>query len=273
MNVGFHVTINGKDRYRVALQEATRFGLTAIQIFTKSPRTWSSRDVTQTEAEQFRHALANSPVQVTAAHASYLLNLGAGGTLCDKSLAGLHGELKNASLLGLDYLVLHPGSGDLRTIRSRLSQILDEMPLRLKQPVQILIENTAGGGKRIGGEFEDLAYLIDGLPLGVCFDTCHAFAAGYPLHQDPAGIMERLENSVGLNRIPLLHLNDSAYACASYRDKHANLLEGKIGETLKAWVQDPRFAGKTFIMEAPRSAYATNLSIFNRWHEQSSMRT
>jgi deoxyribonuclease-4 len=131
-----------------------------------------------------------------------------------------------------------------------------------KGPI-LLLENTAGGGEKLGSSLSDLAELIEGTPLGVCFDTCHAFAAGYALDSAIAELKRR----VGLEQVPVIHLNDSAETFGSEKDRHANLMEGHIGQGLKTIVQDQRLQDKIFIMETPRGVRedAHNLRLIREW--------
>ncbi len=261
MRYGLHVSISGKNGYANAINEAERLGITAIQIFAKSPRSWRTRALKPGEAERFREARELSRVAAGVIHASYLVNLGARGELWEKSVFSLADDLSKARALGLEYVVVHPGSGDPAQVRAGALKALELAP----SPARLLLENVAGGGQKIGRRFEELARLIEGTPLGVCFDTAHAFAAGYPLHEDPAGVIAELDRVIGLERVPVIHLNDSVGAFNSRTDHHANLGEGAIGEALGEVVRDARLRDKTFIMETPKEHDPQNLRVFRRW--------
>jgi len=261
MYYGFHNSIAGKRGYAAALDRAEELNTTATQLFAKSPRSWRTRNLRPGEAEAFRDALAIGHVRRTAIHSSYLVNLGAEGDLWEKSVFSLADDLEKAALLGVDYVVVHPGSGDPRRVREGALKALSLAP----PGPRLLMENVAGKGRKVGRRFEELAALIEGTPMGVAFDTCHAFAAGYPLHDDPAGVLDELDRIVGLERVPLVHLNDSAGALASGVDQHANLGEGRIGAGLAEIVRDARLADKVFIMETPAESDVYNLQSFRRW--------
>ncbi|WP_456414083.1 deoxyribonuclease IV [Oceanithermus profundus] len=261
MHYGFHNSISGRRGYAAALDRAEELGTTAAQLFAKSPRSWRTRSLRPGEAEAFRDALAIGHVRRTAIHASYLVNLGAEGELWEKSVFSLADDLEKAALLGVDYVIVHPGSGPPERVREGALKALALAPAG----PWLLLENVAGRGRKVGRRFEELAALIEGTPMGVTFDTCHAFAAGYPLHEDPAGVLDELDRTVGLERVPLVHLNDSVGALASGVDHHANLGEGQIGAALAEIVRDVRLADKTFIMETPKEADGYNLQTFRRW--------
>ena len=261
MFYGFHNSIAGRRGYAAALDAAEAQGASAAQLFAKSPRSWKTRELRAGEAEAFRDALTLGPVRRTAIHASYLVNLGASGELWEKSVFSLADDLYKAALLGVDYVVVHPGSGDPARVREGALKALSLAPAGPR----LLLENVAGGGNKVGARLDELANLIEGTPLGVCFDTCHAFAAGYPLHEDARGVIGELEAVLGLENVPLIHLNDSRGGFASGVDHHANLGEGAIGAALAAVVSDERLQDKTFIMETPKEYDSRNLRAFRSW--------
>jgi len=258
---GFHNSIAGRRGYTGALEYAELLGTSAVQIFAKSPRSWRTRKLKAGEVEAFRDTLAIGSVRRTAVHASYLVNLGAEGELWEKSVFSLADDIEKAALLGIDYVVVHPGSGRIERIRAGALKALSLAPTG---PL-LLLENVAGGGSKKGKTFEELAEIIADTELAICFDTSHAFAAGYPLHNNPSAVISELDLVIGLDKIPLIHLNDSQGSFASGIDHHANLGEGAIGEALASLVTDERFGGKTFIMETPKSADAMNLKKFKKW--------
>ncbi|WP_075261573.1 deoxyribonuclease IV [Candidatus Odyssella acanthamoebae] len=264
MDIGFHISISGPKGYANAIIEANQFNLTAIQLFAKSPRCWRTRELKPLEAESFHTARSISRIRTIAIHSSYLINLGSSGDLWKKSIQSLKDDLDKAHMLGVEYIVLHPGSLDIAQIRKGISEAMEQS----QSKVRILIENAAGGDKRLGKRFEDIAKLIENTSLGVCLDTCHAFAAGYPLHKDPKKFLDQLDSLIGLENIPLLHFNDSRGDFSSGIDRHAGLLEGKINASLKYFLQDPRLHDKAFIMEVPKEKFCHNLEIFHNWQNE-----
>lgn len=262
MKYGFHMSIAGKLGVAGAAEEAHLLGLSAIQIFAKSPRSWKTRSLKAGEVEGFRALRENLGGLPTVIHASYLVNLAAEGELWEKSVFSLADDLAKAQTLGIEYVVVHPGSGPAERARTGALRARELAGLGRNGP-WLLLENTAGGGEKLGASLHTLAELVAGTPLGVCFDTCHAFAAGYNL----AEALEVLEQAVGLHRVPVIHLNDSVGERGSQIDHHANLMEGKIGEELMDFVLDPRLKDRIFIMETPRGALedAHNLRVLRGW--------
>ncbi|WP_457638321.1 deoxyribonuclease IV [Oceanithermus sp.] len=261
MYYGFHNSISGKRGYAAALDAAEALGTTAAQLFAKSPRSWKTRRLKPGEAEAFRDALTIYDLGRTAIHASYLVNLGAAGELWEKSVFSLADDLYKAALLGVDYVVVHPGSGDPERVREGALRALSLAP----PGPRLLLENVAGGGRKVGRSLEELAGLIEGTRHGVCFDTCHAFAAGYPLRESPGAVIDELADVIGLENVPLIHLNDSRGGLGSNIDHHANLGEGEIGGSLAKVVTDERLKDKTFIMETPKEYDHQNLAVFLEW--------
>lgn len=268
MRYGFHVSISGKLGLEGAAQEAERLGLSAIQIFAKSPRSWKLRPIKPGELEGFRARRENLGGLPTVIHASYLINLGAEGELWERSVFSLADDLAKAQALGAEYVVVHPGSAHPEQARKGALRARELAKLGKKGP-QLLLENTAGGKGLLGNTLEALRDLVEDTPLGVCFDTCHAFAAGYPLHQTPQKVLDDLEKTLGLERVPVVHLNDSKGAFESRVDQHAGLLLGQIGLGLRGFITDPRLSRKVAIMETPRSAGedAHNLRVLREWLE------
>ncbi len=267
MRYGFHASIAGKLGVAGAAEEAALLGLSAVQIFAKSPRSWKTRSLRAGEIEGFRVRKENLGGLPTVIHASYLVNLASEGDLREKSVFSLADDLSKAQMLGVEYVVVHPGSGPAELARAGALRALELAGLgragRSSDGPQLLLENTAGGGEKLGASLPSLAQLIEGTPLGVCFDTCHAFAAGYTLKE----ALEALEQTIGLNRVPVIHLNDSVGERGSQIDHHAHLLEGQIGDALKDVFLDPRLRDKVFIMETPRGARedAHNLRVLRGW--------
>ncbi|WP_010298621.1 deoxyribonuclease IV [Candidatus Odyssella thessalonicensis] len=264
MDIGFHCSISGSKGYVNAIIEANRFHLTAMQIFAKSPRCWRTRELKPLEAENFRAARALSQLRTCAIHSSYLINLGVEGELWQKSIQSLKDDLDKAHMLGIEYIVLHPGSLNIDHVRNGIFEALHQSP----STATLLIENAAGGDQRLGRKFEDIARLIENTTLGVCLDTCHAFAAGYPIHEDPQAFLDHLDALIGLERIPVIHFNDSRADFASGIDRHASLLEGKINDSLKYFLQEPRLQDKAFIIEIAPEKFLHNLGVIYQWQQE-----
>jgi len=261
--LGAHVSVaGGLER---AFERAAELGCEAIQIFVSNPNQWRGREIGEEEAERFRAARAASRVGPVAAHASYLINLAAADrAVLARSKKALAAELSRCASLGVDALVLHPGSHRGTSEEhgiERVAAALDSLLAAAPEGPRLLLENTAGQGSSLGWRLEQLAAIrarLEGTGsegagrVGFCLDTCHAFAAGYPVHEED-GYEEFLAEAgerLGLERVRLLHLNDSARPFGSRRDRHAHVGDGEIGTGLFArLVHEPRLAGVGMVIE------------------------
>jgi len=236
--LGAHVSVAGGIARAVARGE--ELGCTAIQVFVKNANRWQAKPIDPQDAEGFRRAREASAIGPAVAHASYLINLGATDeTVLERSLDALADELERCAQVGLDALVLHPGAhlglGEetgVEMVAAALDTVLDAIP---ESGVRVLLENTAGQGTALGWRLGHLAAIRERLAspgrVGVCIDTCHAFAAGYAVHE-PAGYEEfvaELDEIVGLDVVGCVHLNDSLRPFGSRRDRHEHIGEGRIG--------------------------------------------
>lgn len=261
--LGAHVSIAG-GLYR-ALERATSIGCNAAQIFTKNNRQWNAKPLTQEEVDLFRHSVANSPIRAEHifAHATYLINIGSVNPLLEeKSLAALIDELQRCAQLGITALVLHPGSytGSTRdeTI-ARISKNLARAFDATDAAVSILLETTAGQGSVIGSTFTELATILAPLGnytnrLGICLDTCHVFAAGYSFGTQAAykAMWKSFDAAIGLEKLRLIHLNDSQSAHNSHVDRHQNIGKGLIEcEAFSLICNDAHLANVPKILETP----------------------
>lgn len=247
--IGAHVSAAGG--VENAPQRAHEIGATAFALFTKNQRQWKAAPLTQKSIEQFKancQRLGYGPKQILP-HDSYLINLGHPDVDArQKSLDAFIDELQRCEQLGIDRLNFHPGS-HLREISEEacLDLIAESINFALAQThgVIAVIENTAGQGSNLGYKHEQLAYLIDKVEdktrVGVCFDTCHAYAAGYDLKNDYEGVMADFEKVVGFEYLKGMHLNDSKAKLGQKLDRHHSLGEGEIGwDAFRKIMQDPR---------------------------------
>ena len=261
MLLGAHVSIAGGCRNAPA--RAAAIGASAIQIFTKQPNRWREVALAEDDCTAFREECALHGVEHANAHDSYLINLAtADPILRERSYAAFVAELRRAEELGLASLVTHPGNatdGDVPRALAQNAELveraLDEVPGR----VMVLLETTAGSGRVLGARFEELAEMIARVGpaqrarVGVCVDTCHVYAAGYDLRGDYDGVMDALADEVGLERVRLFHLNDSATAFGSRRDRHAGIGAGSLGdEPFRRLMGDPRFEHVPKVLETPK---------------------
>jgi deoxyribonuclease-4 len=277
MLLGVHVSIAGG--FDQAIARGTALGCTAIQIFTKNASQWQGKAITAPEVAAFKTARAQSAIEVVVAHDSYLINLAApAGENRDKSLAAFRDEMQRCALLGIPYLVMHPGAhlGDGSAVGiERISAAFTEIFRDAPDSVTVLLENTAGQGTYLGSRFEELAAIMEQTPtgrFGICFDTCHAFAAGYDIASASgyAAVMSDFERILGREQLRVFHLNDSRKGLASHVDRHEGIGSGALGlEAFRAVMTDPRFATVPKILETPKgedeaSGDAANLAILRQ---------
>jgi deoxyribonuclease-4 len=260
--LGAHQSIAGG--YHKAVARAVRTTCGTMQIFTASSTQWRARSVTPDEARRFQAALAAAGITCPLAHNSYLINLASPEPdLWRKSVEAMVGELLRAEALGIPWVVTHPGAYTRSTEVEGLRRIVCGLDEVLGQTrglnVGCLIETTAGQGTTLGWRFEHLAAILGGVGqperLGVCFDTCHVFAAGYAL-ATPAqyrATLREFEQTVGLARIRAFHLNDSLRPCGSRADRHAHVGRGRMGlAPFRALLRDRRFRSRPMVLETPK---------------------
>ncbi len=259
--LGAHVSIAG-DMVR-AVARGLDLGCDVLQVFVKNAIQWQGRPLGDREVDAFRLALAESPIRQVVAHATYLINLAATDREnLRRSRQTLGEELDRCGRLGIPLLVLHPGAhlgaGEQAGI-DRIADSLDRvLGARPHVATRVLLEITAGQGTQLGYRLEQLAAIRERSEcterLGICLDTCHAFAAGYPIHR-PAGyrgFFEELAELFGPREPHCIHLNDSRKGCGSRRDRHANLGSGEIGTDLfRRLVRDRRLRNVPMILETP----------------------
>jgi deoxyribonuclease-4 len=247
-----------------ALLTAQRHGFDCVQLFTKNANQWNAREFTRDEIRLFRRTLRQTRLRYPTAHDSYLINLASPEEkLYRRSVEAFVNEMRRAEQLHLRYLVMHPGahvdSGEDAGL-VRVAGALDEIHARCPNyRVRILIETTAGQESALGHRFEHLARILSLVAaperLGVCFDTCHVFAAGYPLTplREYRATMRAFHATVGLKRLKLFHVNDSVREQGSRVDRHAHIGRGQIGlEAFRYLVNDPRFRNRPMILETPK---------------------
>jgi deoxyribonuclease-4 len=231
---------------------------------TTSSNPWHARPIADVEVERFRKARRCSGVKRLLAHDSYLINLASPAKkLFRQSVEAFIVELQRAEALGLDYLVTHPGACVDSTEAEGLKRVaaaLDEVHARCPGfHVRVLLETTAGQGTCLGHRFEQLARILELVReperLGVCFDTCHVFAAGYPLapEEDYQATLRTFDRVVGIKRIEAFHLNDSLKPLGSRVDRHAHIGRGHLGlEPFRLLLNDPRFRRHPMLLETPK---------------------
>ena len=260
--LGAHMSIAGG--YYKAVHLAHDAGCDCVQLFTKNNNQWRAKPIDQSEATRFQKALRELDIFAPISHCSYLINLASPkDELRQKSIEAMLVELQRADLLGIRYVVMHPGSFTTSTEQEGLDQIarsIDTIFTRSAPPsAKILLETTAGQGSNLGWKFEHLKSIIQACDaksqLGVCLDTCHMFAAGYPLAapEDYDRTMDKLLKQVGIRRIKAIHLNDSKKPFGSRLDRHEHIGQGEMGlEPFRNLLHDERFSKVPMYLETPK---------------------
>ena len=257
--LGSHVSTQGGLEHVPA--RANEIGADAIQIFTSAPQRWSASRISDESAAAFRSGVIESGIRTTVAHDSYLINLATDrDDLLARSISAFEAELERASLLGLDHLVTHPGNatgGNRAEASDQNARAVAAALASFPDGPTVLFETTAGAGTALGFRFEELAALLERIPtelsdrVGVCLDTAHVFAAGYDLESDPISVLDEFDGEI--DRLCLVHLNDSVGALGSRRDRHANIGEGNIGaEAFGILLSDSRVVHVPGILETPK---------------------
>jgi deoxyribonuclease-4 len=266
--LGAHISTSGG--FEKAIERGESIGCTTIQIFTKSNRQWSAKPIKPEEALAFKKAQSQSIIQVVVAHCAYLINIGASSeSIKNKSLTALKDELARCESLGIPYLVLHPGSNGgmsefdcLQEIATGLDHVLQLVPGK----TMILIETMAGQGNNLCYKFEHISQIIQlsqfKSRLGVCFDTCHVFAAGYDFRTEAtyAQLWEEFDRVIGLEKLKVIHLNDSKKDLGSRVDRHEHVTKGQLGsEPFRLLLNDERFFAIPKILETPKDSLSEDL--------------
>jgi len=270
MLLGVHCSVSGG--LQNAFYEASSLGIDTFQIFTKNQVQWKERVIDTGEKAAFLAGFLNSKAKIVFSHASYLINLAsADETLWGRSAKALTGEVLRCHELGLAFVVLHPGSAKnireeegIRNVVTALKTVIAETK---RSEVRILLENTAGQGSCIGYRFEHLRQIMQEVGakrLGMCFDTCHAFAAGYDIRTKGGfeSTMEELDRVVGLKRLYAIHLNDSKKDLGSRLDRHEHIGKGRLGVEPFRQIMN-RFKHIPKVLETPKEENmdAVNLGI------------
>jgi deoxyribonuclease-4 len=259
--LGCHVSIHKGVQY--APERGHELGCEVIQIFTRNPNRWKCKPLTEENISRWKEAIQAFNIHGVITHGIYLINMAsADRTIRRKSENAFLTEMDRCEALNIPFLVFHPGSYRNSTEKQGIRRLVNSLKkLLLKRPnhqVKLLIENTAGGGSLLGNSFEQIAEIMGkvGFPnrVHVCFDTSHAFAAGYDLQtpEDYHEIMDLFNSSIGLSHLKGFHLNDSKAELGSHKDRHENIGHGFIGkEVFKEIVNDSRFKSLPMTLETP----------------------
>lgn len=281
VRIGIHTSISGS--HLNALEAAKKLGANALQIFSASPRMWQGAAVRipESDAKAFRARRAALGLGPLVIHANYLVNLAATQPMLrTRSIQAFHEELVRGLALGADFVVVHPGSRGAESMESAIGSIIESVKQAARRvplgDMRILIENTAGMGTAVGARLEEVGAIVKGLnrpvgtdgskdpPLrvGACLDTAHLFAAGYDIKSE-SGLeqtIEIIDQTIGLENVPVFHVNDSKIALGGRVDRHAHIGKGKIGAAaFERILRHPRLAamppeglaGRAFLLETP----------------------
>jgi len=259
--LGAHMSIAGG--YHKAVERAAEASCDCVQIFTKNNNQWRAKEITDQDVALFRQAMDELQVSHPLSHASYLINLASpDNDLWSKSVDALIIELQRADKLGIPFVVVHPGSYTTSTEAAGIEQVaqaLNKIHTLSDTRARCLLENTAGQGTNLGWQFEQLAAILAGVAqqdrVGICFDTCHAFAAGYPLTtgDEFAETFSKLDRLIGIEHLHAIHVNDSKREFGSRVDRHETLGEGCLGlEPFRHLVNDRRLQDVPMYLETPK---------------------
>ena len=262
MLFGAHESIAGGVFNAVILGQ--KAGCDTIQMFNKSSNQWRAKKLESKEIDEFFRQIELTGVTVSVSHTSYLINIASPDkALNQKSCDALKEELERCGVLKIPNLVMHPGShvgsGEetgLNLIAANINRLFDKLP---DGKVCLLLETTAGQGSNLGYTFEQLAYMIERIEdkkrIGVCLDTCHIFAAGYPVidPKDYKKTIKQFDAIIGLDRLKIIHMNDSLKEFGSKKDRHEHIGKGHIGlDGISNFVNDKRFESVPMVLETPK---------------------
>ncbi len=262
MLLGAHLSIAGG--LHLACERAKELGCNAIQIFTRNQQQWKAKPLADADVAAFRAAVAACDIGAAFAHDSYLVNLCSADTgIRRKSIAAFIDELERCDRLGLAFLVSHPGSpgeaGDDEGVRAMVKSLDEVLAGSRGARAGVVLETSAGQGACVGRTFEQMKAMVEGVReperVGVCFDTCHVFAAGYDLRTAAAydATMEAFDREIGTARIRAFHVNDSKKGLGCRVDRHEHIGRGEIGrEAFRRLMRDTRFADVPKVLETPK---------------------
>jgi deoxyribonuclease-4 len=260
--LGAHMSISGG--LHLAIDRAVSAGCNVVQIFTRNSNQWKGKPVSEADAALFRSKFAASGLHEVISHDIYLINLASPpGETRDKSVAAFRDELETCARLGINKVVMHPGSHLADSPETGLARVIEAFDQLFSEVPQfegrVLIETTAGQGSNLGRTFEELGAIISGSrfqdKFGVCFDTCHTFAAGYDTatQEGYRDTMAQFDRIIGIERLHCFHFNDSKKGLGSRVDRHDHIGQGALGlNPFRFILNDPRFAAVPKILETPK---------------------
>lgn len=260
LKIGSHVSMSGKDMLLGSSKEAVSYGANTFMIYTGAPQNTRRKKIEDLNIEAGRNHMELNGIDEIVVHAPYIINIGnsINPATFELGVSFLRSEIERTEAIGAKQIVLHPGAhvgegteAGIKKIIEGLNEVLTE-----DQQVQIALETMAGKGSECGKNFEELAMIIDGVnlsdKLSVCFDTCHTHDAGYNIVEDFDGVLNEFDKIIGIDRIKVLHINDSKNAVGMRKDRHENIGFGHIGfEALSYIVHHPQLDDIPKILETP----------------------
>ena len=272
IRLGVHVSISGGiDK---AVTRARDLGCSAMQIFSRNPRGWKTSPLSSRAVAAFREAAGSREIDPIVVHTPYLLNLAsADQSLHRRSILALSLDIKRAEQLGARYVVTHLGSAKEKGRAFGLKRVVEAMRAVWDQnsPVSVLLENSAGAGDSVGVFFEEFQEIIQRLGndgrVGICFDSCHGFAAGYDFRsaEKTEALVRKVDQTIGLTRLALIHLNDCAGSLGAHLDRHQHIGKGKIGlGGFRALLSHPSLRRIPLILETPKKTPRDDLRNLSR---------
>ena len=260
MLIGSHVSMSGKKMLEAASESAAGYGANTFMIYTGAPQNTRRKKIEDLNIEAGKAHMEAHGISNIVVHAPYIINIAntVRDGVFDHGVEFLQEEIVRTEHLGSNQIVLHPGShvgaGADEGIKSIIKGLNET--LSVEQDVQIALETMAGKGSEIGRNFEELAQIIDGVEnnerLSVCFDTCHVHDAGYDIVNDFDGVLEEFDKTIGIDRIKVVHVNDSKNPTGAHKDRHENIGYGHIGfDALSYIINHPEFKSVPKILETP----------------------
>ncbi len=271
VKIGCHVSI--AKSIDLAFDRAKKIGCSTFQVFTKNPRGWAFKEILKEEIDRFKAKYLNYNISPVVAHISYLPNLASlNDDIYTKSMVSFRKEIELCAILGIPYFVIHSGSYKGGTFQEGFEKYVESIQKGIdfgEGRVTILVENSAGGKKTLTGNFANINTVLEEIndsKVKVCFDTCHAFSAGYDI-SNQSGVSDfiaEVKASIGMESIAIIHANDSKTEVGSNRDLHEHLGLGKIGEIgFSELINDSALRKKPWILETPIDERRTDVDNIN----------
>lgn len=260
LKIGSHVSMSGKKMLLAASEEAVSYGSNTFMIYTGAPQNTRRKKIEDLNIEAGRKHMEENGIDEIIVHAPYIINIGnaVNPATFELGVTFLRTEIDRTEEIGARQIVLHPGAHVKEGTEVGIKKIIEGLNevLTGQENLQIALETMAGKGSECGRSFEELARIINGVThndkLSVCFDTCHTHDAGYNIMEDFDGVLNQFDHIIGIDRLKVLHINDSKNACGSSKDRHENIGFGHIGfKALNYIVHHPQLTDVPKILETP----------------------